>query len=139
VIAKGIACLFHVRPDHDKRMPDPPAAESTVSPAPRSEAASKRRTLLNRSASTIFLVGLLAVALWFSERWIFLLLFSILSLGSLGEYFRLFPEAGFRRFRPLTFLVSGAYLGLLFSPPSQAKSRPSLSKARPLAFPETER
>ncbi len=76
----------------------------------------KRRTLLNRSASTIFLVTLVGVALWYSERWIFLALFSILSLGALIEYFRLFPEAGFRRFRWLAFLVSGGYLCLLFSP-----------------------
>jgi len=116
VIAKGIPCLFPIHPEHPTSMPDTPAAESTDSPAQPSDASMKRRTLLNRSASTIFLVTLVGVALWYSERWIFLALFSILSLGALIEYFRLFPEAGFRRFRRLAFLVSGGYLCLLFSP-----------------------
>ena len=97
-------------------MPEIPAAESPVSPAPPADASSKRRTLLSRSASTIFLVSLVGVAFWVAERWIFLGLFSILSLGALFEYFRLFPEAGFRRFRPLAVLVGAGYLALLFSP-----------------------
>ena len=97
-------------------MPETPAAESTDSPAPKSEGPSKGRTLLNRSASTICLVGLLVLALWFAERWIFLVLFSLLSFGALVEYFRIFPEPGFRRFRWQTFLVAGIYLALLFSP-----------------------
>lgn len=116
VIANRIPCLFHVRPEHDTRMPDTPAAESTDSPAPRPDASSKRRTLMNRSASTIFLVTLVGFALWYSERWIFLALFSILSMGALIEYFRIFPTPGFRRFRWLAFLVGGGYLTLLFSP-----------------------
>jgi phosphatidate cytidylyltransferase len=97
-------------------MPDRPAADSPDSPAPGQNASSKRRTLLNRSASTAFLIGLVAVALWFSEVWIFLVLFTILSFGGLIEYFRLFPHPGFRRFRWLAFLGAGGYLALLYSP-----------------------
>ncbi len=85
-------------------MPDSPA----VSP--------KARALLHRSLSTIVLLALLTLAFWLSKPWIFFLAFAVLSLGALAEYFRLFPDPGFRRFRPHAFLVAAAYLGLLFSP-----------------------
>jgi len=116
LIAKRITSLFHVPSDHKDRMPETPAAESTDSPAPRPVPSSKRRTLLQRSGSTIFLIALIALALWFSERWIFLAIFTLLSMGGMVEYFRLFPHPGFRRFRWLAFLVAGGYLTLLFSP-----------------------
>lgn len=97
-------------------MPDKPAADSPDSPAPIEEASVKRRTLLNRSASTLFLIALVAVALWFAEIWIFLVLFTILSFGGLAEYFRLFPETGFQRFRWHAFLAAGGYLTCLYAP-----------------------
>lgn len=119
LIAKAVPCLFHVPPDPDHRMPDRPDADlpdSPAPPAPVRDASSRRQTLLNRSASTLFLLALVAVALWFSEIWIFLALFTILSLGGLGEYFRLFPDSGYRRFRTHAFLAAGGYLGFLCAP-----------------------
>lgn len=101
-------------------MPDRPAADSPDSPAPAKDpssgdSSSKRRTLLNRSVSTIFLIALVAVALWLAEVWPFLVIFSILSFGGLIEYFRLFPHPGFRRYCWLAFIGAGGYLTLLFS------------------------
>jgi phosphatidate cytidylyltransferase len=116
VIAKAIPSLFHVSPEPDHCMPDNPAADSPDSPAPAKGASSKRRTLLYRTASTSFLVTLVAVALWFSEVWPFLVIFTILSFGGLIEYFRLFPHPGFRRFRWLAFIGAGGYLALLYAP-----------------------
>lgn len=102
-------------------MPDRPAADSPDSPAPAKDpssrdSSSKRRTLLNRSVSTIFLIALVAVALWLSEVWPFLVIFTILSFGGLIEYFRLFPHPGFRRYCWLAFIGAGGYLTLLYSP-----------------------
>ena len=97
-------------------MPDRPDAASPDSPAPKGGASSKQLTLLNRSGSTIFLIALVAVALWLSEVWPFLVIFTILSMGGLIEYFRIFPHPGFRRFRWLAFLGAGGYLTLLYSP-----------------------
>ena len=56
------------------------------------------------------------MALWFSEIWIFLVLFTILSFGGLGEYFRLFPDSGYRRFRWHAFVAAAGYLALLYAP-----------------------
>lgn len=86
-------------------MTDSPAA---ISP--------KARTFMQRSLSTVFLVALLSLAFWFSQPWILIGLFVLLSLGALAEYFHLFPEPGFRRFRLHAFLIAIAYLVLLFSP-----------------------
>jgi phosphatidate cytidylyltransferase len=116
LIAKGIACLFHVALEPAHCMPDRPAADSPDSPAPKGSASSKQRTLLNRSASTLFLITLVTVALWFSSVRMFLVIFTILSMGGLIEYFRLFPHPGFRRFRWLAFIAAGGYLTLLYSP-----------------------
>ena len=85
-------------------MPDPTAA------------ASKRRTLLYRTISTTILVALISVALWLGKPFFFLILFGILSMGGLIEYFSLFPTAGYRRYRWLAFGVGSAYLVLLFAP-----------------------
>lgn len=96
-------------------MPDKPA-DSPDSPAAPRDTSSKRRTLLNRTASTSFLITLVAVALWFTKVWPFLVIFTVLSMGGLIEYFRLFPHPGFRRFRWHAFIAAGAYLTLLYSP-----------------------
>lgn len=86
-------------------MTDPPAA---ISP--------KARTFLQRSLSTVVLVALLGLAFWLTQPWILIGLFLLLSLGALVEYFHLFPEPGFRRFRTHALFVAVAYLALLFSP-----------------------
>ncbi len=75
----------------------------------------KARTFLQRSLSTVVLVTLVTLAFWLSQPWILFGLFVALSLGALAEYFRLFADAGFRRFRIHAFLVAGAYLALVFS------------------------
>lgn len=85
-------------------MPDSPAAPT------------KARTFLNRTLSTVVLVTLITVAFWLSNHWLYFALFTLLSLGTLAEYFRLFSDRGFQRFRLVTFLVAGAYLVFLFSP-----------------------
>ncbi len=92
-------------------MPDPTAAPPAA-PAP----SSKVRTFLQRTASTVILVSLVTLAFWFSQPWILFGLFAVLSLGALAEYFRLFSDPGFRRFRLPAFLVAILYLALLFSP-----------------------
>jgi phosphatidate cytidylyltransferase len=89
--------------------PAPPVAPPAAPPA------SKARVLLSRTISTVCLVGILCGAFWFSQTWLFALLFAILSMGALIEYFRLFPIRGFRRFRWQTYGVSVAYMGFLFS------------------------
>jgi len=102
-------------------MPDDPA-DSTDSPAPPSPgdnaapAHSKRRALVHRSISTACLLVILVLAFWFSQDWIFGVLFAVVTIGALVEYFRLFPLRGFRRFRWQTYGVSIAYIGLLFAP-----------------------
>lgn len=96
-------------------MPDPNAAPPDA-PAPRTASSSKDRAFLQRSASTVVLVTLITLAFWLSQPWILFGLFAILSLGALAEYFHLFSDRGFRRFRPHAFLVAIAYLALLFSP-----------------------
>lgn len=96
-------------------MPDPNAAPPDA-PAPRPAPSSKARAFLQRSASTVVLVTLITLAFWLSQPWILFGLFAMLSLGALAEYFHLFSDPGFRRFRPHAFLVAIAYLALLFSP-----------------------
>ncbi|MDF1826380.1 MAG: phosphatidate cytidylyltransferase [Verrucomicrobiales bacterium] len=102
-------------------MPINPADESTAPPASSPEAdatasALKRRAFKSRFFSTIILVGILAGAFWTAQTWLYGLLFAVLSLGALIEYFRLFPIRGFRRFRWQTYGVSLGYIALLFAP-----------------------
>ena len=82
----------------------------------KSAVTAKVRTFLNRSLSTIILVALFALALWLSQPWLNCLIFVLLSLGALGEYFQLFTDKGFQRFRLPTFLIAVVYLGFLFAP-----------------------
>jgi phosphatidate cytidylyltransferase len=106
-------------------MPDEPAEDSTDSPAdstpetsesPSKSGAAKRRTFRNRTLSTVCLVAILIVAFRFSQDWLYSVLFAVLALGALVEYFRLFPIRGFRRFRWQTYGVSVAYIVFLFAP-----------------------
>ncbi|MEM7697004.1 MAG: phosphatidate cytidylyltransferase [Verrucomicrobiota bacterium] len=89
-------------------MSETPAAE----PPPKT---SKARTLLHRSFSTVCLVGILVAAFSFSQEWLFGLLFTILSIGALFEYFQLFAIQGFRRFRWQCYVVSAVYIIFLFA------------------------
>ncbi len=105
-------------------MPDKPAADSTDSPAqlpgdanPTSDqSVAKKRAFKSRFISTVSLIAIISVMFWFSQNWLYTVLFSILSLGALVEYFRLFPLRGFRRFQWQAYGVSIAYLILLFGP-----------------------
>lgn len=107
-------------------MPDPPAADRSEPPATpqpdsgageRSAASeAKRRAFKARLASTIILLSILGVAFWFSQDWLYSVIFALVSLGALIEYFRLFPIRGFRRFRWQTYGVSIAYMVFLFAP-----------------------
>lgn len=78
--------------------------------------AAKRRAFKSRLISTVFLVSILGVAFYFSQDWLYSVLFGIISVGALIEYFRLFPIRGFRRFRWQTYGVSVAYIVFLFAP-----------------------
>lgn len=80
------------------------------------ESAAKRRAFKNRLISTVVLVAILAVAFSFAQDWLYSVLFGIIAMGALIEYFRLFPIRGFRRFRWQTYGVSVAYIVFLFSP-----------------------
>ena len=97
-------------------MPDPDSAAPPDNPAPPPGVSPKVRTFLNRTLSTVILVTLVPLAFWLSQPWIFFLIFSVLCLGALAEYFHLFSDLGFRRFRLYAFLVAILYLALLFSP-----------------------
>ncbi|MCG8600835.1 MAG: phosphatidate cytidylyltransferase [Verrucomicrobiales bacterium] len=109
-------------------MPDDTAADSHDAPAenapngspPPSEnsdkGSAKRRAFKSRLISTLILIAILVPAFVFSQDWLYSVLFAIISLGALIEYFRLFPIRGFRRFRWQTYGVSVAYIVLLFAP-----------------------
>ncbi len=105
-------------------MPEEPAADSPDSPdstpgnasEPTSKGSAKKRAFKARLISTVCLVSILFVAFYFSQDWLYAVLFAILSVGALIEYFRLFPIRGFRRFRWQTYGVSVAYIVLLFAP-----------------------
>lgn len=95
---------------------DPPPAEAAgVDPA-AAPAATKRRSFFQRSASTVCLWAVLFLAFWISRDWLYFLIFSVSALFALEEYFRLFPDRGFRRFRWLAHGVAAGYLCLLFAP-----------------------
>ncbi len=105
-------------------MPEEPAADSLDSPysttgkAPEQPpgGSGKRRAFKARLISTIILIGILLAAFCFSQNWLYAILCAVLSIGSLIEYFRIFPIHGFRRFRWHTYGVSVAYLILLSAP-----------------------
>lgn len=96
-------------PESMSEAPAPPDSPTAAPPA------SKGRVLLSRTISTVCLIGILCGAFWFDQTWLFALLYAILSMGALIEYFRLFPIRGFRRFRWQTYGVSLTYMAFLFS------------------------
>lgn len=99
---------------------DPAETAPASSPPPAaphaSAAATKRQVFGKRSLSTVCLVGILALAVWLSQFWIYALLFAVLSFGALTEYFRLFRDDGFRRFLWQTYGVGAVYIALLLGP-----------------------
>ncbi len=98
-------------------MPDSSADEApNESPPAEKVAISKRRTFVNRLISTVCLLAIVSVAFWSSQDWLYAVIFAILMLGALIEYFRLFPIRGFRRFRWQTYGVTVAYIVFLFAP-----------------------
>lgn len=109
-------------------MPTPPADEPPDGPAsddppptPRevglpATTSAKRRAFKSRLISTVILVAILGAAFWFAQDWLYYVLFGIIAMGALIEYFRLFPIRGFRRFRWQTYGVSLAYIVFLFAP-----------------------
>lgn len=106
-------------------MPEEPAADSPETPAssspdpsptPEDKRNAKRRAFKSRLLSTVILVAILFVAFYFSQDWLYSVLFGLIAMGALIEYFRLFPIRGFRRFRWQTYGVSIAYIVLLFAP-----------------------
>lgn len=96
-------------------MPDEPAADTPETTSPPPAGSSKRRALVQRTFSTVLLIGIFVAAFWFSQNWLFAVLFFFISMAALIEYFRLFPIRGFRRFRWQTYGVSIAYIALLFA------------------------
>lgn len=98
-------------------MPDATPDESPpAGDAPAKAVSSKRQAFKARLTSTVILLAIVGAAFWFSQDWLYAVLFAFLSLGALIEYFRLFPIRGFRRFRWQTYGVSVAYMILLFAP-----------------------
>ncbi|MAS95487.1 MAG: hypothetical protein CMO55_19990 [Verrucomicrobiales bacterium] len=97
-------------------MPDESAAEAKVPEIPPKGPSPKKKAFISRTISTVCILGVLFVAFWFSQDWLYAVLFGLISLGALIEYFRLFPIRGFRRFRWQTYGVSIAYITLLFAP-----------------------
>lgn len=102
-------------------MPDDTAADTpeTPSPPPAGRPApgpSKRRALAHRTYSTVLLIGILVAAFWFSQNWLYAVLFAFISMSALVEYFRLFPISGFRRFQWQAYGVSLAYIVFIFAP-----------------------
>ncbi|MEM9284085.1 MAG: phosphatidate cytidylyltransferase [Verrucomicrobiota bacterium] len=105
-------------------MPEKPVADSNDSPDEPSGAepsatpkpSNKARVFRSRLISTVVLVSIVVAAVYFSQDWLYAVLFAVLCLGALIEYFRLFPIRGFRRFRWQTYGVSIAYIVLLFAP-----------------------
>ena len=92
-----------------------PLVMSQSNVLPDSKKPSKGRTFLNRSLSSIWLWALVVIAFWIAKDWLFLLMFLAFVVCGLLEFFRLFPEKGFRRFLPQTLFVAIGYALLLFS------------------------
>lgn len=100
-------------------------------PSPSKTESSKVRTLVRRSLSSVGILVVLAVVLGIGDPRVLLSVFSLMALAALGEYFRFFPDVGFRRFRFPAFLVAVGYLGTLFFPTSTS---PWVTEAVPLSL-----
>lgn len=77
---------------------------------------SKGRTFLDRLLSTVWLWGLVVVAFWLDNRWLYLAMFVIFMVVGILEFFKLVPDKGYHRFRWQTLLVTVGYAVLLFAP-----------------------
>ncbi len=100
--------LFH-------RMAQQPEENQTADSTPPAKAKeSKGRTFLNRFLSTVWLWALVVVAFWLDRSAVYLVMFLVLSVVGMLEYFRLVPDSGFRRFRWQTLLVTVLYTVVLF-------------------------
>jgi phosphatidate cytidylyltransferase len=102
-----------VNPENNPPLEGPQTGEISTPPT---ESSAKRRAFKSRLISTVFLIAILGAAFWFSQDWLYSVLYAVITLGALIEYFRLFPIRGFRRFRWQTYGVSVAYMVFLFAP-----------------------
>ncbi|MCB1093901.1 MAG: hypothetical protein KDL87_20340, partial [Verrucomicrobiae bacterium] len=90
---------------------------ATETPAPEPKAApSKGRVFARRLASTLVLWGVTAGTFIFASPWIFFVIVTGLTLLGLVEYFRLFHDAGQRRYRRLAYGVALIYMAAQFAP-----------------------
>ncbi len=80
------------------------------------EKSSKRTAFANRMLSTICLWAVLLVAFWCANGFLFMILLAVTVTCGLLEYFNLFHEKGFRRYRMQAVVVGIVYTCLLFAP-----------------------
>lgn len=76
---------------------------------------SKAQTFLKRSLSTLLLWALVFVTMWFNHPALFLAFFLLLTIVGLWEYFRLFPEPSYRRYRWQSFAATLCYGALIYA------------------------
>lgn len=80
------------------------------------EKASKKKAFANRTFSTICLWVVLLTAFWLANSALFMVMLSIVVAFGLFEYFNLFHDKGFRRYRWQTIIMGVVYTCLLFAP-----------------------
>ncbi len=83
-------------------------SESSVAPS------SKARILLRRSISSVVILTVTGFTLWLGDIRVYLGFFSLMALGTLLEYFHLFSDPRFHRFRLQTVFVAALYLLTFF-------------------------
>ena len=119
-VAKARPCLFdklHLTSEMSEEpaanSPDSPSSPLASASSAANASAAKRRAFKSRTIST---VRLASTAFWFSQNWLFSIVCILLSGGALIEYFGLFTEPGFRRYRWQTYGVTVAYFCVSLSP-----------------------
>jgi len=80
------------------------------------EKASKKKALANRTFSTICLWLVLLTAFWLANNVLFMVLLAVVVAVGLFEYFNLFHEKGFRRYRWQTITMGAVYTCVVFAP-----------------------
>lgn len=95
-----------------------PSCMSTDSPSPPAEPKkpSKGQVFARRLGSTVVLWGLTAATFIVASPWMFLVIVGSLTLLGLVEYFRLFHDAGQRRFRRIAYGVALFHVAAQFAP-----------------------